>query len=198
MSDKFEGKIGRTLADSEPWWPDPPRPPGDAPNVVMIVLDDTGFAHFGCFGSTIETPNIDRLAANGVRYSNFHTTALCSPSAPVFSPGAIITPWACAPSPTSTRASPTCAAASRRARPRWRSCCARPDTRRIPSASGTWRHGRVQRRRPARQLAPAEGLRPLLRLPAGRDRPVLPGADVDNHHILPRPGQMTATTSPRT
>ncbi|MCH7616414.1 MAG: arylsulfatase [Chloroflexi bacterium] len=76
----FEGKIGRTLADSEPWWPAPPRPPGDAPNIVMIVLDDTGFAHFGCFGSTIETPNIDRLAANGVRYSNFHTTALCSPS----------------------------------------------------------------------------------------------------------------------
>ena len=76
----FEGKIGRTLADSEPWWPAPPRPPGDAPNIVLIVLDDTGFAHFGCFGSTIETPNIDRLAANGVRYANFHTTALCSPS----------------------------------------------------------------------------------------------------------------------
>ncbi|HEY5640041.1 MAG TPA: arylsulfatase [Dehalococcoidia bacterium] len=83
MSDsepQFEGKIGRTLADSQPWWPAPPRPPGDAPNVVMIVLDDTGFAHFGCYGSSIETPNIDRLAANGVRYSNFHTTALCSPS----------------------------------------------------------------------------------------------------------------------
>ncbi|RLC57904.1 MAG: arylsulfatase, partial [Chloroflexi bacterium] len=83
MSDsdpQFEGKIGRTLADSEPWWPAPSRPPGDAPNIVMIVLDDTGFSHLGCFGSTIETPNIDRLAANGVRYSNFHTTALCSPS----------------------------------------------------------------------------------------------------------------------
>ena len=76
----FGGRIGRTLADSEPWWPEPKRPPGDAPNVVMIVLDDTGFAHFGCYGSTIETPAIDRLAAAGVRYSNFHTTALCSPS----------------------------------------------------------------------------------------------------------------------
>ena len=46
----------------------------------MIVLDDTGFAHFGCYGSTIETPNIDRLAAGGLRYTNFHTTALCSPT----------------------------------------------------------------------------------------------------------------------
>ena len=76
----FGGRIGRTFADSEAWWPEPKRPPGDAPNVVMIVLDDTGFAHFGCYGSTIETPAIDRLAAAGVRYSNFHTTALCSPS----------------------------------------------------------------------------------------------------------------------
>ena len=76
----FGGRIGRTFADSEPWWPAPKRPPGDAPNIVMIVLDDTGFAHFGCYGSTIATPAIDRLADGGVRYSNFHTTALCSPS----------------------------------------------------------------------------------------------------------------------
>jgi arylsulfatase len=46
----------------------------------MIVLADTGFAHLGCFGSTIETPNIDRLAAGGLGYTGFHTTALCSPS----------------------------------------------------------------------------------------------------------------------
>ncbi len=76
----FGGRIGRTLAESEPWWPSPPSPSGDAPNVVMVVLDDTGFAHLGCYGSTIETPAIDRLAAGGLRYSNFHTTALCSPS----------------------------------------------------------------------------------------------------------------------
>jgi arylsulfatase A-like enzyme len=77
---EFGGRIGRTLADSEPWWPEPPKPPGAAPNIVVVVLDDTGFAHLGCYGSTIETPHIDRLAARGVRYSNFHTTALCSPS----------------------------------------------------------------------------------------------------------------------
>jgi len=76
----FQGVIGKTVADSEPWWPAPPAPPKESPNVVMIVLDDTGFAHLGCYGSTIETPNIDRLAAKGLRYTNFHTTALCSPS----------------------------------------------------------------------------------------------------------------------
>jgi arylsulfatase len=75
----FAGKIGRTIAESEPHWPDNRAPKG-APNVVMVVLDDTGFAHLGCYGSSIETPNIDRLAGEGLRYSGFHTTALCSSS----------------------------------------------------------------------------------------------------------------------
>ena len=71
----FGGHIGRTYSDSTPWWPD--TPPGlGGRNVVMIVLDDTGFAHFGCYGSELATPNIDRLAANGLRYTGFHTTAL--------------------------------------------------------------------------------------------------------------------------
>ncbi len=77
---RFGGHIGRTLTESEPWWPAPVAPPGAAPNVVMIVLDDTGFAHLGSYGSTIQTPNIDRLAAGGLLYTGFHTTALCSPS----------------------------------------------------------------------------------------------------------------------
>src|SRR5204863_1579444 len=51
-----------------------------SPNVVVIVLDDLGFAHLGCYGSDLETPNIDRLAARGVRFTNFHTTAVCSPT----------------------------------------------------------------------------------------------------------------------
>lgn len=81
MSDRIEfgGRIGRTLATSQPWWPDPPAGLG-GPNVVMVVLDDVGFAHFGCYGSTLATPNIDRLAQRGLRYNNFHTTALCSPT----------------------------------------------------------------------------------------------------------------------
>ncbi len=75
----FQGRIGRTYKESEPWWPEPPAGLG-GPNVVMIVLDDTGFSHFNCYGSTLQTPHIDRLAAGGLRYTGFHTTALCSPT----------------------------------------------------------------------------------------------------------------------
>jgi len=77
---KFQGKIAKSYEDSEEWWPDPVRPPKGAPNVLILLLDDVGFAQVGSFGGLIETPNIDRLAANGLRYNNFHTTALCSPS----------------------------------------------------------------------------------------------------------------------
>ena len=76
----FEGTIGRTHQDSTPWWPEIPVPRKGSPNVLVILLDDTGFAHFGCYGSTIATPNVDRLATAGLRYTNFHTTALCSPT----------------------------------------------------------------------------------------------------------------------
>ena len=75
----FGGVIGRTVEESTPWWPEG-RLPAGAPNVVLVVLDDTGFSHLGCYGSTIETPNVDRLAADGLRYTGFHTTALCSPT----------------------------------------------------------------------------------------------------------------------
>ncbi|MGD9705386.1 MAG: arylsulfatase [Acidimicrobiia bacterium] len=75
----FAGRIGRTHLDSTPAWPDPPAGLG-GPDVVMVVLDDVGFAHFGCYGSTLTTPNIDALAAEGLRYTGFHTTALCSPT----------------------------------------------------------------------------------------------------------------------
>jgi len=76
----FKGKIGRTLEESEPWWPEPKRLGDGSPNVVVILLDDTGFAQLGCFGSSIDTPNMDKLASEGLRYTNFHTTALCSPT----------------------------------------------------------------------------------------------------------------------
>jgi arylsulfatase A-like enzyme len=75
-----EPKIGRTIAESTPAFTPAVRPPDGAPNVVIVVLDDTGFAQLGCFGSDIETPNIDRLAAHGLRYRCFHVTALCSPT----------------------------------------------------------------------------------------------------------------------
>jgi len=76
----FPGRMGRTIGESDPAWPAPLRAKPGAPNVLFIVLDDTGFGQLGCYGSPIKTPNIDRLAANGLRYVNMHTTALCSPS----------------------------------------------------------------------------------------------------------------------
>jgi arylsulfatase A-like enzyme len=80
MGEEFRGVIGRYHWESTPWWPDPVRAPAGSPNVVFVVLDDVGFAQLGCFGSDLDTPVIDRLAANGLRYTNFHTTALCSPT----------------------------------------------------------------------------------------------------------------------
>jgi arylsulfatase len=77
---EFGGVIGRWRKESTPWWPPEVRPPDGAPNVLIIVLDDVGFAQLGCFGSDIETPVFDSLAAGGLRYTNFHTTALCSPT----------------------------------------------------------------------------------------------------------------------
>jgi len=77
---RFEGVIRPTEAESTPWWPTRVHPGEDAPNVVLILLDDTGFSHFGCYGSDLVTPSIDRLAAGGLRYTNFHVTPLCSPT----------------------------------------------------------------------------------------------------------------------
>jgi arylsulfatase len=76
----FSGVIGRTFDVSSPAWPQPPRAKEGAPNVLFIVLDDTGFGQLGCYGSPISTPNLDALAADGLRYNNMHTTALCSPT----------------------------------------------------------------------------------------------------------------------
>ena len=72
--------IGKTYKESKSAWEPLPTAPKGAPNVVYLVLDDVGYAQLGCYGSEIATPNIDRLAAGGLRYTNFHTTALCSPT----------------------------------------------------------------------------------------------------------------------
>jgi arylsulfatase len=80
LSSPFGGRIGRTVAESEPWFADEPHPGEGAPNVVIVLLDDTGFAQFGCYGSDIETPNVDALAARGLQFTNFHVTPLCSPT----------------------------------------------------------------------------------------------------------------------
>ena len=80
MDRPFEGVIGDDWRTSTPWWEPDPAPPDGAPNVLLIVLDDVGFAQLGCYGSDISTPALDGLAARGVRLTNFHTTALCSPT----------------------------------------------------------------------------------------------------------------------
>ena len=72
----FTGVIGRTTEESSPAWPEPPRPPEGAPNVLFFVLDDVGYGQLSCFGGLVETPVLDSLAANGLRYTNMHTTAL--------------------------------------------------------------------------------------------------------------------------
>ena len=74
----FRGTIGKTIASSKPWWPEAAKPPAGAPNILVVLFDDVGFSDFGCYGSPIRTPTIDTLAAEGLRYSGFHTTAMCS------------------------------------------------------------------------------------------------------------------------
>jgi arylsulfatase len=76
----FPGKIGRTVDESSPAWPAPLRAREGAPNVLFFILDDVGYGQLSCFGGLVETPNIDRVAASGLRYANMHTTALCSPT----------------------------------------------------------------------------------------------------------------------
>lgn len=76
----FGGKIGRTLAESEQWYPPRVKAPAGAPNVVWILLDDVGFGATSAFGGLIETPTFEKLANNGLRYTNFHTTGICSPT----------------------------------------------------------------------------------------------------------------------
>ncbi|HKA45481.1 MAG TPA: sulfatase-like hydrolase/transferase, partial [Burkholderiales bacterium] len=76
----FKGKIGPTWKESKPDYPRPLAAPKGAPNVLLILTDDTGFGHASTYGGAVPTPAIDRLAANGLRYNRFHTTALCSPT----------------------------------------------------------------------------------------------------------------------
>lgn len=78
--DEFHGVIGRTYKESKPWWPEPVKAPESAPNIVFIVLDDVGFSDIGCYGAEIRTPHMDALAGGGLRYTNFHVTAMCSPT----------------------------------------------------------------------------------------------------------------------
>jgi len=76
----YQGVVGKTLAESKEWWPQPVKAPANAPNVIWIVLDDVGYGATATFGGVIKTPTFDSLAANGLRYTNFHTAAICAPT----------------------------------------------------------------------------------------------------------------------
>jgi arylsulfatase A-like enzyme len=79
-AEAFHGTIGSTYHKSKPSWPAGVKARAGAPNVVLLVLDDVGYAQLGCYGSDIHTPRIDALAAGGIRFTNFHTTSMCSPT----------------------------------------------------------------------------------------------------------------------
>lgn len=76
----YQGTVGRTLAESKEWWPEPAKAPAKAPNIVWILLDDVGFGASSAFGGGVSTPVLERLANQGLRYTNFHTTAICAPT----------------------------------------------------------------------------------------------------------------------
>jgi len=78
----FKGTINLDIRDSVPDWApfEPPKAPDGSPNVLYIVLDDVGYSAMSCYGGPVETPNIDKIAASGVRFTQWHTTALCSPT----------------------------------------------------------------------------------------------------------------------
>jgi arylsulfatase A-like enzyme len=76
----FGGVINESVADSKPYWPPRVVPPKGAPNILLIMTDDAGYGVSGTFGGVIPTPAMDRVAAAGLRYTQFHSTALCSPT----------------------------------------------------------------------------------------------------------------------
>jgi arylsulfatase A-like enzyme len=78
--EKFNGKIERTTEGSKPYWPARIEPRKGAPNILLIMTDDSGYGVPSTFGGVIPTPALDRIANNGLRYTNFHSTALCSPT----------------------------------------------------------------------------------------------------------------------
>lgn len=77
---EYKGVIGKTFSESKEWWPPKPHAPKGAPNVLLFMLDDAGYGTTSAFGGLMETPTLDSLANHGLRYTNFHTTAICGPT----------------------------------------------------------------------------------------------------------------------
>ena len=178
MRNQFKGTINIDIRDSVPDWApfQPPQAPAGSPNVVYIVLDDVGFSAMSTYGGPIETPNIDRIAAAGVRYTQWHTTALCSPTRSCLLTGR-----------NHTRNSMACITeGADRVPERQRHHPAGerhdlPDPRRAGlehlrcGQVASDPRGRVQRGLAAAELAERAGIRAVLRLPGRRDQPVVSG-----------------------
>ena len=181
MAKPFKGMINVDIRDSVPDWApfEPPKAPDGAPSVLYIVLDDVGFSAIGCYGGPVETPNIDRIAANGVRYTQWHTTALCSPTRSCLLTGR-----------NHTRNSMACITEAAIGFPN-ASGTIPPENGMLPEILGelgwnTYMTGQVasvpdRRDAPgldAAQLADGARVRALLRLPRRRDQPVASGPDL--------------------
>lgn len=139
QSAEFSGRVELDIRDSEPDWGPyaAPTAPPNAPNILYLVWDDTGIATWDCFGGLVEMPAMSRIAERGVRLSQFHTTALCSPTRAALLTGRNATTVGMATIEEFTEASPTPTAASR-STPR---CCPRRSPNTVTtltvSASGT-------------------------------------------------------------
>jgi arylsulfatase A-like enzyme len=80
VDEEFGGVIGTTFKESKEWWPEKKKAPDGAPNVIYFLIDDAGYGTSSAFGGLMETPTLDSLANHGLRYTNFHTTSICSPT----------------------------------------------------------------------------------------------------------------------
>src|SRR6476620_10475459 len=76
----FEGRVGRTFAGSEGWWPTRAAAPEGAPNIIVMIVDDLGYSDIGCYGSEIDTPNLNAMSTSGLQFTNFRSTPMCSPT----------------------------------------------------------------------------------------------------------------------
>ncbi len=117
----YTGTVTYDATDPDTAFPPitPVRPPAGAPNVLVVLIDDTGFGASSAFGGPVHTPNFERVAAAGLKYTRFHTTALCSPTRAALLSGAITTRSGWAASPRSRLRRPDTARCDRTAARRW-------------------------------------------------------------------------------
>ena len=186
----------RPSPNSKPWWPTRQKPPAGAPNILVVLFDDVGFSDFGCYGSPIRTPTIDGSPAEGLRYTGFHTTAMCSTTRAALLTGR-----------NHHSVGVGCLANFDSGYPGYRGKIAREAGTLAEMLRahgyrnymvGKWHVTPLTESgadRAVRRLAAGPRLRPLLRLHGRRDRPVRAGAGLRQHaHRSARHAMPTAIT----